>query len=128
MGSGEKKIKLIYDSYIKGREVKNIMVFLQSYGVTPKQALKIYRVFGNDAIAKVRQNPYVLSEEVPSIGFKTADGIARNLGIEIDSPFRIQSGITHIVNEYCAQGSTFIPRSELMERGRSVLEVPEAAH
>lgn len=124
-GIGEKKIKLIYDSYIKGREVKNIMVFLQSYGVTPKQALKIYRVFGNEAIAKVRQNPYVLSEEVPSIGFKTADGIARNLGIEIDSPFRIQSGIRHIVNEYCAQGSTFIPKPELLERGKVVLEVPE---
>jgi len=124
-GIGEKKIKLIYDSYIKGREVKNIMVFLQSYGVTPKQALKIYRVFGNEAVSKVRENPYVLSEEVPSIGFKTADGIARNLGIEIDSPFRIQSGIRHIVNEYCAQGSTFIPRPVLLEKGRMTLEVPE---
>jgi len=124
-GIGEKKIKLIYDSYIKGREVKNIMVFLQSYGVTPKQALKIYRVFGNEAVSKVRENPYVLSEEVPSIGFKTADGIARNLGIEIDSPFRIQSGIRHIVNEYCAQGSTFIPKPVLLEKGKITLEVPE---
>ena len=124
-GIGRKKIKLIYDSYLKGREVKNIMVFLQSYGVTPKQALKIYRVFGSEAITKVRENPYVLSEEVPSIGFKTADGIARNLGIEIDSPFRIQSGIKHLVNEYCAQGSTFIPKDTLVERGKITLEVPE---
>ncbi len=125
-GIGKKKITLIYDSYLKGREVKNIMVFLQSYGVTPKQALKIYRVFGGEAVTKVKENPYILSEEVPSIGFKTADGIARNLGIEIDSPFRIQSGIKHLVNEYCAQGSTFIPKNLLVEKGRTTLEVPEA--
>jgi len=124
-GIGEKKIRLIYDSYIKGREVKNIMVFLQSYGVTPKQALKIYRVFGNEAVAKVKENPYVLSEEVPSIGFKTADKIARNLGITLDSPFRIQSGIKYLIHEYCGQGSTFMPKSMLLERGESVLEVPK---
>lgn len=122
-GIGDKKVKLIYDSYIKGREVKNIMVFLQSYGVTPKQALKIYRVFGNESVSKVKENPYVLSDEVPSIGFKTADKIARNLGITLDSPFRIQSGIKYIINEYCAQGSTFIPKDILLEKGQSILEV-----
>lgn len=122
-GIGDKKVRLIYESYIKGREVKNIMVFLQSYGVTPKQALKIYRVFGNESVAKVKENPYILSEEVPSIGFKTADKIARNLGITLDSPFRIQSGIKYIINEYCAQGSTFIPKEMLLEKGQSILEV-----
>lgn len=122
-GIGDKKVRLIYESYIKGREVKNIMVFLQSYGVTPKQALKIYRVFGNDSVAKVKENPYILSDEVPSIGFKTADKIARNLGITLDSPFRIQSGIKYIINEYCAQGSTFIPKEMLLEKGQSILEV-----
>lgn len=125
-GIGDKKVRLIYDSYIKGREVKNIMVFLQSYGVTPKQALKIYRVFGNDAVAKVKENPYVLSDEVPSIGFKTADKIARNLGITLDSPFRIQSGIKYIINDYCAQGSTFIPKELLLEKGQTILEVQRA--
>ena len=124
-GIGEKKVRLIYDSYYKGREVKNIMVFLQSYGVTPKQALKIYRVFGSESVEKVRENPYVLSEEVPSIGFKTADGIARNLGIEKDSPFRIQSGIKYIISEFCAQGSTYIPKETLIVRGEETLEVPE---
>lgn len=122
-GIGDKKVRLIYESYIKGREVKNIMVFLQSYGVTPKQALKIYRVFGNESVAKVKENPYILSDEVPSIGFKTADKIARNLGITLDSPFRIQSGIKYIINEYCAQGSTFIPKEMLLEKGQSILEV-----
>ena len=124
-GIGEKKVRLIYDSYIKGREVKNIMVFLQSYGVTPKQALKIYRVFGSESVQKVRENPYVLSEEVPSIGFKTADGIARNLGIEKDSPFRIQSGIMHLINEFCAQGSTYIPKELLVVKAVETLEVQE---
>ncbi|NLC65385.1 MAG: ATP-dependent RecD-like DNA helicase [Clostridium sp.] len=122
-GIGKKKVEIIIESYNKGREVKNIMIFLQGYGVTPKQALKIYKVFGNDSIAKVKENPYVLSEEVRNIGFKTADKIAMNLGIEKDSPFRIQSGIKHVINEFCSQGSTYIPKGLLITKVIDVLEV-----
>lgn len=124
-GIGKKKVEIIVESYNKGREVKNIMIFLQGYGVTPKQALKIYKVFGNDSIGKVKENPYILSEEVRSIGFKTADKIAMNLGIEKDSPFRIQSGIKHTINEFCAQGSTYIPRPILKTKVIDVLGVNE---
>lgn len=126
-GIGKKKVRLIVDSYVKGREVKNIMVFLQGYGVTPKQALKIYRIFGNESVNRVRENPYVLAEEVPSIGFKTADKIARNLGVEKDSPFRIQSGMKHLINEFCNQGSTYIPKVVLLEKGMETLEVSREA-
>lgn len=122
-GIGKKKVELIYNSYIKGREVKNIMVFLQSYGVTPKQAMKIYKVFGEESIRRVKENPYILSEEIPTIGFKTADIIARNLGIQVDSPFRIQSGIKYLVNEFCAQGNTYMPKHLLLAGGVEKLEV-----
>lgn len=97
-GIGQKKLELIRKSYEKSREVRNIMVFLQSYGVTPKQCMKIYYRFGQNSIEVVRENPYILSKEVASIGFRTADRIAGNLGIEKDSPFRIQSGIDFMVN------------------------------
>lgn len=120
-GIGEKKIEIIYESYYKQREVKSIMVFLQSYGVTPNQCMKIYKRFGSDSISVVKNNPYILTEEVSGIGFKTADKIARSLGVEINSPYRIQSGIKFIINEFCALGNTYMPLDKLLKEGIAIL-------
>lgn len=122
-GIGEKKLAIIRQSYEKSREVRNIMVFLQSYGVTPSQCMKIYYRYGANSIPVVRQNPYVLSEDIASIGFRTADRIAMNLGIEKDSPFRIQSGIRFVVNSYSGLGNTCMPLDRLMTEAAQVLEV-----
>lgn len=124
-GIGEKKIEVIYESYSKQREIKNIMVFLQTYGVTPNQCVKIYKRFGGSSIQVVKENPYILTEEVAGIGFKTADKIARSLGIEINSPFRIQSGVRYIINEFCSLGNTFMPLDKLLKEGKDVLGVQE---
>lgn len=122
-GIGEKKIGVIYESYLKEREIKNIMIFLQTYGITPNQCIKIYRRFGADAINKLKENPYILTEEISGIGFKTADKIARNLNIEPTSPFRIKSGINYIINQFCGVGNTYIPLETLTEEGENLLEV-----
>lgn len=122
-GIGKKKIQLIYDSYYKQREVKNIMVFLQTYGVTPSQCMKIYKKFGSSSIVKVKENPYVLTDEISGIGFKTADKLARNLGVEINSPFRIQSGIKYLINEFCILGNTYMPLGKLITEAIEVLGV-----
>jgi exodeoxyribonuclease V alpha subunit len=122
-GIGDKKIEIIYESYFKQREVKNIMVFLQTYGVTPNQCMKIYKKFGSESIKVVKDNPYVLTEEVSGIGFKTADKIARSLGVEVNSPFRIQSGIKYIINEFCALGNTYMPADKLIKEGVEILVV-----
>lgn len=124
-GIGEKKIQTIFDSYIKQREVKNIMIFLQNYGVSPNQCLKIYKRYGAQAISIVKENPYVLTEDIAGIGFKTADKIARNLGVEKNSPYRIQSGVKYVVNEFCALGNTYMPLSQLLKEGMEVLGVAE---
>lgn len=124
-GIGEKKLELIRESYEKSREVRNIMVFLQSYGVTPKQCMKIYYRFGQSSIEVVRENPYILSKEVASIGFRTADRIAGNLGIEKDSPFRIQSGIDFIVNSFAGLGNTCMPVEKLLRDGAETLGVAQ---
>ncbi len=124
-GIGDKKIAIIYDSYCKQREVKNIMVFLQTYGVTPNQCVKIYKKFGSKSIEIVRENPYVLTEEISGIGFKTADKLAISLGIEAESPFRIQSGIKYVVNEFCGLGNTYMPLDKLYSEGKKVLSVAE---
>ena len=122
-GIGEKKLAIIRQSYDKSREVRNIMVFLQSYGVTPSQCMKIYYRFGTNSIPVVRENPYILCEEISSIGFKTADRIAMNLGIGKDSPFRIQSGIKFVVNSYSGLGNTCMPLEKLVTAAADALEV-----
>ncbi|SMC28741.1 exodeoxyribonuclease V alpha subunit [Clostridium acidisoli DSM 12555] len=113
-GIGEKKIKIIYESYSRQREVRNIMVFLQTYGVTANQCVKIYNKYKSDSIKVVRENPYILTEEISGIGFKTADKIARSLGIEGNSAFRIQSGINYVLNEFCSKGNTYMPMDKLI--------------
>ena len=124
-GVGQKKIKLIFDSYSKQREVKNIMIFLQTYGVTPSQCVKIYKKYGADSIKVVQDNPYVLTETIAGVGFKIADKIARSLGIDKESPFRIQSGINYVVNEFCAMGNTYMPLDKLYKEAKNILGVTD---
>lgn len=124
-GIGEKKIEVIIESYGKQREVKNIMIFLQTYGVTPNQCVKIHKRFGSNSIEIVKENPYVLTQEISGIGFKTADKIARSLGVEVNSPYRIQSGINFIINEFCALGNTYMPLENLLKEGKEILGVTE---
>lgn len=126
-GIGSKKIELIYESYAKQREIRNIMVFLQTYGVTPNQCVKIYNKYSSQSIKVVRENPYILTEDISGIGFKTADKIARSLGIGADSPFRIRSGISYIINEFCAMGNTYMPMDKLIKEAQDVLLVDREA-
>lgn len=122
-GIGAKKIALIDDSYSKQNEIRNIMVFLQTYGVTPNQCVKIHKRFGTESIKIVKENPYILTEEISGIGFKTSDKIARSLGIDANSPFRIQSGIRYIINQFCGLGNTYMPLEKLLKEGISILGV-----
>lgn len=124
-GIGDKKISIIYESYSKQKELQNIMMFFQSYGVTPNQCIKIYKRFKGESIRIVKENPYVLTEEISGIGFKTADKIARSLGIESTSTFRIQSGIKYIINQFCGLGNTCMPVSKLIKDGLNILGVSE---
>lgn len=124
-GIGEKKIATIAESYLKQRELKNIMMFFQNYGVNTNQCIKIYKRFKENSIRVVKENPYILTEEIAGIGFKTADKIAKNLGIEKTSAFRIQSGIKYIINNFCALGNTCMPLDKLIKEGEDILQVSE---
>lgn len=123
-GIGIKKIETISKSYAKQREIRNIMVFLQTYGVTVKQCIKIHKRYGANSINAVKENPYALTDEISGIGFKTADKIARSLGIESNSPFRIQCGIRYIVNQFCSMGNTYMPLTKLAKEAQSILGIP----
>ncbi|ABG87381.1 SF1B family DNA helicase RecD2 [Clostridium perfringens] len=124
-GIGKKKLETIIESYREQRELKNITIFLQTHGLSVNQCLKIYKKYGASSVDTVKNNPYILCDEISGIGFKTSDKIARSLGIEIDSPFRIQSGIRYVINEFCTNGHTFMPKDELIKEASNVLTVSE---
>ncbi|KYH29366.1 MULTISPECIES: ATP-dependent RecD-like DNA helicase [Clostridium] len=124
-GIGNKKVETIAKSYSKQREIRNIMVFLQTYGVTVKQCVKIHKKYGVNSIKVVKENPYTLTDDISGIGFKTADKIARSLGIESNSPFRIQCGIRYIVNQFCSMGNTYMPLEKLLKECKDMLMVSE---
>ena len=122
-GIGEKKFKIIYDSYIENKQLKDVIMFLQKHGVTTNQCLKIYKKYGPDSIDVVSNNPYILSDEISGIGFITADRIAKSLGVESNSTFRIQSGIRYVLGNFCGLGNTYMPKDKLIIETTKVLTV-----
>ena len=122
-GIGKKKYNIIYQSYLETRELKDIIMFFQKHGVTINQCLKIYKKFGGDAQNIVSKNPYILSDEISGIGFLTSDRIAKSLGIEPISDFRIQSGIKYVLNSFSGLGNTYMPKDKLINEAQRVLSV-----
>ena len=84
-GIGKKRVEMIKKAWQDQKEIKNIMIFLQSYGVSTAFGSRIYKVYGNQSIEVVKENPYKLADDIYGIGFKTSDGLASKLGIEKDS-------------------------------------------
>ena len=92
-GIGPKRASQIREAWSKQKSIQSIMVFLQGHGVGTGQAVKIYKRYGDGAVAVLRENPYRLAEEITGIGFSGADKIASSLGIAPDSPERLQAGL-----------------------------------
>lgn len=124
-GIGEKRVNMIRESWQKHKEVKNIMLFLQSNGVSTAFAAKIYKVYGNESIDKVKENPYRLADDIWGIGFKTADTIAEKLGFGHDSFARLRSGIMYTLSELADEGHVFAQRQQLAEKAMDILEAEE---
>ena len=122
-GIGKKKLEIIIESYNEQKELKNISIFFQGHGISMNQTLKIYKKYGNIAIDVVKENPYVLCDEISGIGFKTADIIAQSIGVEKTSSFRVQSGLRYLINNFCAAGNTYMPREELIKEAIETLNV-----
>lgn len=125
-GIGEKKAGVIAQSFQEQKELRNVMVFLQTYGISAGNSIKIYKKYGQDTINIVKENPYRLTVDIFGIGFKTADRIARNLGIDRTSRYRLMAGIKYVLNEYCAgSGHTYLPSDILIDECSRLLDVPK---
>jgi exodeoxyribonuclease V alpha subunit len=118
---GPKRARIIREAWDAQKEIRNVMIFLQGHGVTPAFAARIYKQYGQEAMHLVSQNPYRLSEDIFGIGFKTADAIAMNLGVDRNSPVRARAGILHLLSEAGDEGHLFYPYAELIDRCVSIL-------
>ena len=122
-GIGMKKVKQIQESYEENRELRNIIIKLSPYGITPNYCLRIYKKYKEKAIDIINKNPYRLAEDVRGIGFKIADEIASKIGIDKYSPERIMQGIIYTLNQSLASGHTYLPKQILIEQSVKILGV-----
>ena len=122
-GIGPVRSERIQAAWVEQRDIKEVMVFLQSHGVSTAYAVKIYKEYGNRAIPVVTHNPYRLAVDIFGIGFKTADRIAASLGIEPTSPRRAEAGILHVLGEHSNEGHVYYPRQQLIEQTAALLGV-----
>src|ERR1022692_2191606 len=126
-GIGPKRRERIEVAWREAKQVREIMLFLHSHGVSTSRAVRIFKAYGKQAIEKVSTNPYTLAKDIYGIGFATADKIAQNLGIPKDSLDRARAGIDHVLLEATSDGHCALPREKLKPAAVKLLEVEEAA-
>ncbi|HEX2223591.1 MAG TPA: ATP-dependent RecD-like DNA helicase, partial [Thermoanaerobaculia bacterium] len=120
-GIGPKRSGEILRAWNEQREIKDVMVFLQSHGVSTHYAIKIYKAYGALASDLVRENPYRLAVDIYGIGFKTADKIAAALGISPTAPQRIEAGVLHLLGQAADRGHLYLPRPQIAEEAKALL-------
>jgi exodeoxyribonuclease V alpha subunit len=126
-GIGPIRHKRITQAWEEQKSVREIMVFLHSHGVGTSRAFRIYKTYGDEALEKVRENPYWLARDIWGIGFKTADDIAERLGVEKDSEIRARAGVAYVLQQLTEDGHCAYPRADLIKRASELLEIPESS-
>ena len=122
-GIGKIRVERIKKSWQDQKEIKNIMLFLQSHEVSTSHATKIFKTYGSDSISIVKENPYRLADDIWGIGFKTADTIAEKMGIEKDTFIRLRSGILYTLNKLAENGHCYAVREQLLDKAMELLGV-----
>lgn len=122
-GIGRKKVKQIVKSYEEDRELRNIIIELSPFGITPSFCLKIYKRYREKSIEVINNNPYQLADEIRGIGFKIADNIAEKIGIEKDSKNRVAQGIIYTLNLSLNNGHTYLPKNTLIQDAVKLLGI-----
>ena len=120
-GIGSERRRTIRTAWAEQKVVREIMVFLHSNGVSTSRAVRIYKTYGDEAVEKVRANPYLLARDISGIGFKTADQIARKLGIPEDSILRARAGLSHALSEAGGNGHCAFPEELLLKNAADLL-------
>ncbi len=122
-GVGKKRIIMIKAAWEEQREIRDVMIFLQSHGVSSSYATKIFKQYGQRSIAVVNENPYRLASDIFRIGFITADNIAEKLGFPKDSQLRVEAGILYVLNQLSEDGHVYYPYETLIQKSQEILSV-----
>ncbi len=124
-GIGNKKLDLIKDSWAEQQDIRELMLFLQTQGVSASYAVRLFKFYGQDALRIIKSNPYKPAMDIPGIGFLTADRIAAKLGIAKYSQERAEAAVIYMLRQMTDKGHVFVPRQELAELCAKQLDVPE---
>ena len=122
-GVGKKRRIEIRASWIKQKSIHGIMLFLHQHGISSSRALRIYKTYGEEAQAVLKENPYRMAQDIRGIGFKTADDIAYQLGVAEDAPERIKAGILHVLEAAAGSGHCCLPENKALEQAINLLGV-----
>src|SRR5262249_51055489 len=112
-------------SWAEQRGSRKAMMFLQKYGITAALAHRIYETYGDDTIKNIQEDPYKLALDVEGFDFKTADQIARGLGLSPESLQRAKAGVLFALSTLSGEGHVYSPRPLLVEKTASLLDIPE---
>jgi exodeoxyribonuclease V alpha subunit len=124
-GIGKKRVEMIRKVWADQKEIRQVMLFLQSHGVSSGYATKIFKTYGNEAIEVVQENPYRLATDIFGIGFLTADKIAEKLGFARDSELRAEAGILYVLHQLADAGHVYYPLNQLQTKSQEILEVDQ---
>lgn len=122
-GISERLAKEIAVQFEEKREMRGALLFLQQYGISNNLATKIFKQYGSNMYEIMKENPYRLADDIYGVGFKLADEIAAKVGIEVDSDYRIQAGILHVLLKASNNGHVYLPKEELLEETANMLEI-----
>lgn len=122
-GISERKAREIAQQVEEKKDMRKAMIYLQKYGITLALSAKIYEHYGQNVYRVMEENPYQIADHVPGVGFKTADEIARRIGIHTDSDYRIRSGIFYLLLQAVTDGHIYLPEEEVLYRTKTLLEI-----
>ncbi|SDN79748.1 exodeoxyribonuclease V alpha subunit [Desulfonauticus submarinus] len=122
-GIGPKKLKTIVDSWKTQKQIRELALFLQTYGISTAYLHKIVKKYGEEAIFKIKQNPYALARDIRGIGFKRADQMALKLGLSKESFFRLEAAVIYVLKELSEKGHFFYPEEDLVEELQKLLDI-----
>ncbi|MDX1708097.1 MAG: ATPase, T2SS/T4P/T4SS family, partial [Desulfobacterales bacterium] len=122
-GIGEKSLANIAKAWEAQKDIRDVMIFLQSHGISAAYATKIFKRYGDRSVAVVKQNPYRLASDIFGIGFLKADQIAKELGFSNDAKVRVEAGVVYTLHQLCEDGHVFYPYEPLIKRCSDILGV-----
>jgi len=124
-GIGHERVKRISQSWKEQKEVRKIMLFLAEHGISSGRAIRIYRTYGQESIAKIKENPYRLADDIRGIGFKTADELAAKMGIDRNSPYRARAAVQYALQDLASQGHVGCPEPGVVEHTTKLVEIDQ---